>query len=214
MTVVGVVGDVADQGLGVSPKEVGPVWYLPYTQHSFDQLALVVQTKVPPLTLVSPIKAAALRFDPDLPLYGVQTMEDRLTESYKARKFIALLLSLFSSLGLILAAIGIYGIMSCSVSQQQRDIGIRMALGAQSSDVLGLILKRGMSLATAGLVIGLIGAFWLSRLLVGVYPTIDPGKVSAYFFISLCLLAVALLASYIPARRSTRINPLKILREG
>lgn len=140
----------------LAAAEVGPTWYLPYTQHDFQGLAIVIRSRVGPSTLVRPLKDLAAAIDPDLPLYRVETMEERLTASYREKKFVATLLSFFGLLGLVLAGIGIYGVMSYLVSQQRRDIGFRMAVGATVSSVLGLILKRGMALAVVGVAIGLL----------------------------------------------------------
>ena len=216
MTVVGVVSDVSDYGLGVTPAEAGPTWYLPATQQSAPGLpfSLVLRTRVEPLTAVQAVKRVAGRLDRDLPLYQSHTMEDRMADSYRARQFVALLLTLLSALGLTLAAMGIYGIMSYAVSQQQRDIGIRMALGASRGDVVGQVLRHGMKLAGIGLAIGLFVALALSRLMVSVFPNLNPGHASTYVLMSAGLLAVALLACYVPARRSTRVDPLMVLREG
>jgi len=216
LTVVGVVDDIADQGLGVTPADAGPTWYLPATQHSAPSrsFTLVLRTRGEPLRVASAVKAVTARLDRGLPLYGIGTMEDRLADSYRARQFISLLLTLLSAIGLTLAAMGIYGIMSYAVSQQQRDLGIRIALGARRGDVLGPILRRGMLLAGIGLAIGLFAAVALSRLLVSVFPNVNPAHASTYVLMSIGLLAVALLASYLPARRSTRVDPLMVLREG
>jgi putative ABC transport system permease protein len=216
MTVVGVVSDVSDYGLGVTPADAGPTWYLPVTQQSAPGLTLnlVLRTRVEPLTAVQAVKRVTARLDPTLPLYKIGTMEDRLADSYRAKQFVALLLTLLGALGLTLAAMGIYGIMSYAVSQQKRDIGIRMALGASHRDVVGLIVRHGMTLAGIGLAIGLFVAVALSRLIVSVFPNVNPAHVSTYVLMSVSLLAVALLACYLPARRSTRIDPLMMLREG
>ena len=213
MTIVGVVEDVADHDLGTPASETGPTWYLPYTQHDFRRLSVVVRTKVPSSMLVRPIKDLTAALDPDLPLYGVESMEDRLATSYRAKKFVAMLLTFFGVLGVVLAGIGIYGVMSYVVSQQRRDIGIRMAMGAASREVLVFVLKRGMILATLGVVIGLVVAAVSSRALVRVYPTIDPGHFSTYVVMAAGLLVLALVACYVPARRATRVDPIKVLRE-
>lgn len=213
MTIVGVVDDVADHGLEVPPEEVGPTWYLPYTQHDFRQLALVARTGVPPRSLLEPIKELAAKADADLPLYDVQTMEERVADSYQAKQFLALLLSLFGTLGLVLAAAGIYGLSSYVVSRQRRDIGIRMAMGARAEDVQRLVLRRSMLLAGSGLALGLVTAAWLSRLLVRLFPDVDPGHVTTYVGTALGLLALALVASYLPARRATRVDPATVLRD-
>lgn len=213
MTIVGVVDDVADHTLGVPTSEVGPTWYLPYTQHNFRRLAVTMRTRVPPMNMVRQVKETMSRFAPDLPLYNVETMDGRMETSFRAKKFTVLLLQVFSGLGLFLAALGVYSIMSYVVSEQQRDIGIRMALGSTGKGVLALILRRGLSLTLIGLGIGLAGAAALSRLLTRIDPTVNLGHVTTYVVVTLVLVAAALVACGIPAFRATRIDPMRLLRE-
>jgi ABC-type antimicrobial peptide transport system permease subunit len=150
--------------------------------------------------------------DPDLPMYHVRTMLQRVDESLARRRFSMLLLGLFAAFALILATIGIYGVMAYLVNQGTREIGIRMALGASQRNVLSLVVRQGMALAVSGMLIGLAAAFFLARLirsqLFGVEST-DPATFAA---ISALLLLIALLASYIPAQRAARIDPMASLR--
>ena len=214
MTVVGVVEDVADRGLGVEASEVGSVWYLPYQQHDFRRIALTVRTTVQPQSLVQAIQEIANRHDPDMPLYGAATMADRLADSFRAEKFVAYLLTGFGLLGLLLAIIGIYGVLSYAVSRQKRDIGIRMALGADSGDVHRLVVLHGLKLACLGLAIGLVGASMLTSLLAKLYPSVGSDQpLTSYLLVIVLLPAVAFLACWIPARRASKVDPIVILRQ-
>jgi len=142
----------------------------------------------------------------------VQTLEQLLGTSVAPRKFNMLLLGIFASVALILAAIGLYGVMSYSVSWQTHEIGIRMALGANRTDVLQLVVRQGMKMALIGLVLGLIGALFVSRVLVGMLYGISPTDPLTFTGVSIVLLVVALLACLIPARRATRVDPIVALR--
>jgi putative ABC transport system permease protein len=208
--VVGVVKDVRQFELNAEPK---PQMYLSYRQAGFfDSRDLVVKTDVDPASMAATVRKAVWEIDKDQPVSNIQTMEEILADSIARQRFSMLLLAIFAAVALVLAGVGIYGVMSYSVAQRTREIGIRMALGAQTGAVLKLAVGYGMKLVIAGLVIGLIAAFALTRvmstLLFGVTAT-DP---TTFTLISLLLIAVAALASYIPARRATRVNPIIALR--
>jgi putative ABC transport system permease protein len=155
---------------------------------------------------------AVHEFDKNLPLPLAQTMETLLATSIAARRFNTILLGLFAGIATILAAVGIYGMISYSVAQRTREIGIRMALGARRVDVLKLVLRNGMILALSGVVIGLGGAFALTRLMTSLLFGVTPTDAVTYAIVSVSLLAVALLACLIPARRATKVDPLVALR--
>jgi putative ABC transport system permease protein len=208
--VVGVVKDVRQFELNADPK---PQMYLTHRQYGFfDAQDLVVKTDVDPATLAGAVRKAVAEVDKDQPVSNIRTMETILADSIARQRFSMLLLAIFASVALVLAAVGIYGVMSYSVAQRTHEIGIRMALGAQTSAVLKLALGYGLKLVLAGIAIGFIAALVLTRvmstLLFGVTAT-DP---TTFALISLLLIGVAAIASYIPARRATRVNPLIALR--
>jgi putative ABC transport system permease protein len=208
--VIGVVKDVRQFELTAEPK---PQMYLTYRQAGFfDAQDLVVKTDVDPASLAATVRKAIWEIDKDQPVSDIKTMEDILADSIARQRFSMLLLAIFAAVALVLAGVGIYGVMSYSVAQRTHEIGIRMALGAQTGAVLKLAIGYGMKLVLAGLVIGLIAAFALTRvmssLLFGVTAT-DP---ATFTLISLLLVAVAVLASYVPARRATKVNPIIALR--
>jgi putative ABC transport system permease protein len=208
--VVGVVKDVRQFELNAEPK---PQMYLSYRQAGFfEPRDLVVKTDVDPASMAATVRKAVWEIDKDQPVSNIRTMEEILADSIARQRFSMLLLAIFAAVALVLAAVGIYGVMSYSVAQRTREIGIRMALGAQTGTVLKLAIGYGMKLVIAGIVIGLIAAFALTRvmsaLLFGVTAT-DP---TTFTLISLLLIAVAVLASYVPARRATRVNPIIALR--
>jgi putative ABC transport system permease protein len=210
LTIIGMVKDVRQFELTAEPK---PQMYLPYEQAGFfEPRDLVVSTNVEPLSLAATVRRTVWEIDKDQPVSNVRTMEDVLSESIARQRFSMLLLGIFAALALVLAAVGIYGVMSYSVTQRTHEIGIRMALGAQRSDVLKMVVGQGLKLVLIGVVIGLLAAFILTRvmssLLFGVTAT-DP---ATFITISLVLISVAVLASYIPARRATKVDPMLALR--
>ncbi|HEU4833918.1 MAG TPA: ABC transporter permease [Pyrinomonadaceae bacterium] len=208
--VVGVVKDVRQFELNAEPK---PQMYLTYRQVGFfDSRDLVVKTDVDPASMAATVRKAVWEIDKDQPVSNIQTMQEILADSIARQRFSMLLLAIFAAVALVLAGVGIYGVMSYSVAQRTHEIGIRMALGAQTGAVLKLAIGYGMKLVIAGIAIGLIAAFALTRvmatLLFGVTAT-DPATFTS---ISLLLVAVAVVASYVPARRATRVNPIIALR--
>jgi putative ABC transport system permease protein len=210
LTIIGVVKDVRQFELNADPK---PQMYLTYTQAGFfEPRDLVVSTGVEPLSLATTVRRTVWEIDKDQPVSNISTMEDVLSESIARQRFSMLLLGIFAALALVLAAVGIYGVMSYSVAQRTREFGIRIALGAQGSDVLKLAVGGGLKLVLVGVLIGLAAAFILTRvmssLLFGVSAT-DP---TTFITISLVLISVSVLASYIPARRATKVDPMIALR--
>ncbi|HWM90807.1 MAG TPA: ABC transporter permease [Thermoanaerobaculia bacterium] len=209
LTVVGVVGDVQDSALGA---ETGATLYVPIAQGARPSMFLVARTSVEPLSLVPIVRGEVLAMDKDQPIAQVQTLDERVSDSLARPRFNTFMLTLFASLGMVLAVVGIYAVLSYSVSQRSHEIGIRMALGAQTGDVIRLILKRGMGLAGLGLVLGLTGAFLFTRMLEGLLYGVAPTDPLVFGGIAAGLILVALVASYLPARRAARFDPLVTLR--
>ena len=210
LEIVGIVNDVRQFQMDA---EVKPQMYLTYQQAAlFPPRYLVVNTEGDPLSLASTVRATVWEIDKDQPVSNINSMEDVLSTSIARQRFSMLLLSIFAALALVLAAVGIYGVMSYSVAQRTREIGIRMALGARSGDVLKLVIGRGMKMAVLGVTIGLAAAFALTRfmesLLFGVSAT-DP---VTFALIASLLTLVALLACYLPARRATKVDQITALR--
>jgi putative ABC transport system permease protein len=208
-TIVGVVSDV--KSLHPQPQAV-PEVYVPYWQWPMQNPTLLVRTTSDPAALTEAIRRETKAVIPNLPLPVIRTMDDLLSESVAQPRLQAGLLSLFAGVALMLAAVGLYGVLAYTVTQRQREIGIRLALGARKRNVLSLVIGQGMKLALSGVALGLLAALALTRvigsLLYGVTPT-DP---VTFAIVSLLLVAVALLACWLPARRAARIDPIEALR--
>jgi putative ABC transport system permease protein len=207
--IVGVVGDVRNRNLS---SELRAGYFVPQAQVPFNQMSIVVRTTGDPKSLITAVQNEVHAMDRELPVYNVKTMEEYISATVAAPRFNATLLVIFASVALVLTIVGLYGVMSYTVAQRTNEIGIRMALGAQTGDVLRLIVSQGFKLVLLGLGIGLACAFALTRvissLLFGV-TTKDPVTFAA---VTTLLTVVALLACYIPARRATRLDPLSALR--
>jgi putative ABC transport system permease protein len=210
-TVVGVVADVKNAGID---KPAGTELYFPYEQAQFglSDAWIVLRARGDPDALVSPVRAVVRELDPSLPLSNVRTMDDVLSAAQARPRFLMLLLSLFSGVALLLAAVGIYGVISYSVSQRTSEIGIRMAMGANSRDVLRMVLFQGIRLGALGVVIGGIGALALTRFLRGLLFGVSALDPETFVLMGLLLAAVTLVACYLPARRATRVDPMVALR--
>jgi putative ABC transport system permease protein len=207
--IVGVVRDVKLAGLE-APSE--PAYYLPASQAPLQDMTLLVRTTTDPLSIVGAVRGAVLSIDPNQPISNVSTLEKVVDESIAQRRLNMLLMGLFGGLAMLLSAVGIYGLLSHAVTQRTQEMGIRMALGAQVSDVLELVLKQGMMLALAGEAIGLAGAFALTRLMRGLLFGVTPNDTTTFVVVAGVLGVVALLACYVPARRATKVDPLVALR--
>jgi putative ABC transport system permease protein len=163
--------------------------------------------------MVAATRAAIHEIDRELPLANIRTMEEMIGRSMSQRRLSTILLGTFSAIALLLATIGIYGVMSYTVSQRQRELGIRMALGASRNGVLGLVLRQGMGLATIGVVLGLFGAFALTRLVASQLYNVGATDPATFVAVTALLTTVALVASLVPAMRATRVDPVVALRE-
>jgi putative ABC transport system permease protein len=205
---VGVVGDVRHDGLADNNL---PQLYLPYLQNPSSIMDLLVRTTSDPLHWVNAVRSQVWAVDQHQPLFDTKTVEDIVADSFGRQHVLASLLGVFAAVALVLAAVGIYGLISYAVRQRTHEIGIRMALGAQSREVLGLVLRQGMGLALAGLVIGLFGALATAALLGNFVFGVKPADPASFAGVAFLLAGVALLACYIPARRATRVDPLLAL---
>ena len=209
ITVVGVVGRVKQYTLDSDSRIA---FYLPQTQYVTRDMNVVLRCAGDPASLATAVTDEVHALDPDLPLYNVLTMEARVGESLARRRFSMLLLTLFACLALALAAIGTYGVMAYLVSQGTREIGIRVALGATPGRILHLVISKGMTMALSGLALGLAGAFAFTRLISNLLFGVGATDPATFVIISLLLIVIALLASYIPARRAARVDPMVSLR--
>ena len=208
--IVGIVADVRRNGLDV---EAEPEMYVSHVQSPERRLNLLIRSDTHDVSqLVQAARAQVKAFDPNQIVWRTQTLEDLLSTSVAPRRFNMLLLGVFAGVALALAAVGLYGVMSYSVSWRTREIGIRMALGAERAHVLRLVVRQGMTMTLIGLVLGLIGAYLLSRVIAGLLYGVSATDPLTFAGVSIVLLAVALLACLIPARRATRVNPLVALR--
>jgi putative ABC transport system permease protein len=212
--IVGVVGNVKHRGLDTEDR---PELYIPAMQPLFataniPALYLAVRTTATPEIAIAAVRNEVAAIDPDQPIANVMTMDDRISQSVAPRRFNMFLFGLFAVLGLVLAAIGIYGIMSFSVSQRTQEIGIRMALGANRGDVLRLIMKNGFVLALIGIVTGLVASLAATRLMSTLLFDVSATDPSTFVIYAVVLGAVGLFACYVPARRATKVDPLVALR--
>jgi predicted permease len=209
--VIGVAGDVKFRGLD-SRKSLATV-YVPLAQITFWNQAMVVRTSGDPASAASAMAAAVHQQDPDQPLRDVRTMDDILADSLSQQRFSMLLLASFAGLALVLAAVGIYSVLAYAVRQRQREIGIRIALGAQLDDVLRMVLVEGMRPALIGVTLGLAGAFALKRAISSLIFGVSESDPLTFLSVSVLLAMVALVASILPAYRATKVDPMRALRE-
>jgi putative ABC transport system permease protein len=210
ITVVGVVDHAAHEGLDADPRVQ---FYVPYPQNMPPFAAIAVRTAGDPQQWVNPLRLAVHDVDKDLPLSQVRTMDELIESSVGQRRLSMVLLGVFAAIALALASIGIYGVMSYFVTQRVQEIGVRMALGAAQSTVLGMVLRQGMRLAAIGVVIGLLGAFALTRLMATQLFGVKPNDPATYVLVSMLLAIIAVAATLIPALRATRVDPVVALRQ-
>jgi putative ABC transport system permease protein len=207
--IIGVVGDV--KSLSAQP-EPSPEIYRSYWQWPMTNPKLFVRNTGDAAALTSIIRRETKSVIPGLPEPKICLLSDYVGESVAQPRFQAELLSMFGALALLLAACGIYGVLAYAVTQRQREIGVRMALGAQTADVLRLVLGQGMRLALAGVVIGVLVALAVTRVLISLLYEVKPANPPTLLAVSLLLIVIALLACWLPARRATRIHPMEALR--
>jgi putative ABC transport system permease protein len=186
--------------------------YLPFYQSSASGFTLLVRTSAGAGPAAAAMRRSLRAADPGLPLYGLRTVEEIVAERSAGRRLSAQLIAVFASLALALAAVGIYGVMSYAVAQRTQEIGIRMALGAEREHVLRMVMRNGTVLALAGIAIGLAAAFALARLIAALLFQTSAADPPTFSVVPILLLGVALLASYLPARRAARVDPMAALR--
>jgi predicted permease len=207
-TVVGVVGTVKQYGLDIDGRMVV---YYPEQQSADGDLYLVTRTSNDPAGLASTMVREIHAVDPGVPVFEVRTMQERLNDSLARQRFSMAVLGGFAGFAMLLAAVGVYGVISYMVTQGTHDIGLRMALGAQQRNILGLVVRQGMTLTAIGIVAGLIGAFSLTRVMATLLFGVSATDALTFSAVTLFLLAIALVASYVPALRATRVDPVVAL---
>ena len=208
--IIGIVGDVRESALEDMP---GQGMFIPYTQTKWnDSASFLLRTRAAAAVSLPEIRSALHDVDPGEPLTHVESMEQVVSGSLNDWRFHAILLGIFGALAVVIAAVGVYGVISYSVAQRTHEIGVRMALGAQRRDVLRLVLSQGASLALAGIVVGVLAAIGLTRLMASLLYGVAPTDPATFIAVAILLLIVALIACYIPARRATRVDPMVALR--
>ena len=207
--IIGVVGDHKHMGLDV---EVEPMAYWPQPELTYSSMTLVIRARGEAMNVLPAARSVIRNLDPDQPVSEVSTMEGLLSKSLARSRFNTTLLTIFALVALVMAAVGIYGVMSYSVLQRTHEIGVRMALGAQERDVLRLVVRQGVVLAVIGVVAGLVASFGLTRLIVSLLFETTATDATTFTLVAIGLFVVTLLACYVPARRATRVDPLVALR--
>jgi predicted permease len=216
--IIGVVGDVRDTALSQDPALI---IYCPQTQTSdadtvaanvYEPIRWVVRTRVAPLSLSAEIQRQLRIASGGLPVAHIRSMEQVMAQSTARTNFNMMVLSIFAGVAMLLAAIGVYGVMSYAVGQRVHEIGIRMALGARADDVLSLVLRQGLSLSLTGVAVGLVGAWWLTGAMKSLLFGVRPNDPLTFATVAVLLLAVAAAATFVPARRATRIDPVVALK--
>jgi len=204
MTIIGVVGDVRHRGLDYPPA---PEYYLPQAQQPHRVMTLAVRSEQDPRSLATAIRRLVQRLDPELPVANVRTLNQVISDSVAPRRLSAVLVGVFAAIALLLAAVGVYGVMSYLVVQRTHEIGVRMALGAQRRDVLRLVVTHALKLIGIGALLGLALAFASTRALSSLLYNVSAFDLTTFAVVTVALGATALLASYIPAFRASRADP-------
>jgi putative ABC transport system permease protein len=208
--IVGVVGDVRQNGLDAD--QLAEI-YLPHTQETWNSMTIVIRTFVPPASMLPAARAAIQEIDKELPISAVHTMDEYLAQSLGQRNFTMMLLGIFAGMALLLAGVGIYGVIAYSLSQRIQEIGIRMALGARRADVVRLMVGEGMATAAVGILLGLAAAFLLTRLTASLLYGVGAYDPLSFGLVCVVIVTVAMVASFVPAYRATRVDPLAALRQ-
>jgi putative ABC transport system permease protein len=207
--IVGIVGDVRHFGVDAP---IPPIFYVPLAQSGMDGVTVVMRTQGLPAALTQPARKIVQAIDPDALVGEPVPMEVLVSASLGQRRFYMMLLGGFATLALLLAAVGLYGVISYSVAQRTQEVGIRVALGASRSEVVAMVMRQGLRLAAAGLAIGLVLALLLKSVLKGLLVGVSAADPATLAVTALVLLLVAVLASYVPARRAARVDPMVALR--
>ena len=210
LTIVGVVADMRRTGYDA------PVRYetfLPIGQFTPARLTFVVRTAQEPLALAGALRAEVRHVDPDQPVYQLESMDQRLSAMVAQRRFSMALLGMFAALGLVLGIVGVYGVTSYLVAQRTRELGLRLALGAEPRAVVRMVIRQGMTTAAVGIGVGLLGALLTTRLMAGLLYGVRPGDAATLAAVTALLATATFVANYVPARRASRVDPLVALRE-
>jgi putative ABC transport system permease protein len=209
MTVVAIVGDSRHQSLDAEPS---PLLYLPFDRLALPFMSIAARSSAGPGVVSSLVREVVRQADPDLPIDRIVPLRQVLSESVAQPRFRTLLIGGFALLATVLAAVGVYGLVSYSVTQRTREIGIRIALGARPEQVMRPVLREGLLLGAAGIALGLAGAAAATRLLASFLFDVEPFDPITFAAVALLLLAITLLASYVPSRRALRVDPITALR--
>ena len=207
--VVGVAADIKNKGID---QDTQPQLYLPFPQLPWSNMNLLIRTAVAPQSITSAVRAQIAAVDPDQPVTHIQTVEEIVDKARSQPRFTMLLLGVFSATALVLAVIGVYGVLSYSVAQRRQEFGIRLALGAGHANILRLVVRQGLLLAVSGIALGLAAALLLTRLMSSMLYKVGTLDLPTFLLAPLVFLGIALLASYLPARRATKVNPLEALK--
>jgi ABC-type antimicrobial peptide transport system permease subunit len=208
--IVGVVGDVKRTGI---TAEMPVQYYLPFKQAIILDPTIIIRTAGDPLSLLGPLRAQLAQVDSNVPLFDIRTLDDYVSLSAAQPRFQTVLITFFAAMALLLSAIGLYAVLSYMVTQRTLEIGLRLALGAQREEVLGLILRRGLILAVTGLGIGIFVSVLLTRFISEMLYGVQPLDPLTFVGVSAVLLMVSLIASSVPAFRAARLDPMRTLRE-
>jgi putative ABC transport system permease protein len=207
--IVGVVGDVHGFGLESDPE---PTIYASLAQAPDDGLSIVVRTSADPASLAGPLRTIVRDIDHDLPVYSVQTMEERVSSSVGRQRFYATLIAIFAAVALILSAVGLYGVIAYAVSQRTHELGVRVALGATASGLSRMVISEGLVLTAIGIAIGIAGSFAAGRLIATLLFGVNAFDPLTIGGVVIVLIVVATMASWLPARRAARADPLVAMR--